>query len=204
MATFFDFIWGRSLARQIGEKPCLLLLVLLFCGALSETRAQHMAQIASVQTLTEDNVLFRIKPRKNNFDPGEAILIDYQIENKNKRSVYSIFESKIYLPKAEMRWLLKTSPPAKGNPNEFIDYKLVKIAAGNTLNGTLVINNDQIARDIEYDAETWEVQLGFSYSFYASVMKNCSSKYKLPCLTELFQKSKNLSMGNLVIQIKNR
>lgn len=178
-------------------------VLFLLAGTLIEVKGQGEAGTSYIQLLSDDEILFQVNSRKPNHEIGENIIVDYVVRNKAKRSIYIIVESKVYLPKISSRWTLETRPPASGNPNEFIDYKLIKILAGKTFKGTLTITNDQIPKDLEYNDEVWEVRVGFSYLFNARALTNCSNIYKLPCLSELFQKSKNLTIGNLVVRLKN-
>lgn len=184
-------------------RASLFLAILLTLGIFVEAKGQGEAGITYIQSLTDDKILFQVSSQKPSYGIGENIIVNYVIRNKGDRPVYIIVESKVYLPKIFTRWTLETRPPASGHPNEFIDYRLIKISAGKALKGTLTVTNDQIPNDLEYNDEVWDVRVGFSYVFDAMALTNCSDAYKLPCLSDIFRKSRNLSIGNLPIRLTN-
>ena len=188
--------------------PRVAILFMIFSLGLQSVfgETDNKAKILYVVSQTEDLVDFRISLKKNIYEAREDIAINYQVRNKSKKDVFVVTEPLIRLSSTTDRWMLQLDSPVQ-YPDEFkkYNYRLVKISPGRAYQSTLVIERKQIPSDKAFNEESWTVNVGFSYLFDASKLLSCShAQYQLPCLTELFNESKSLNVGNLVFETRNR
>jgi hypothetical protein len=76
----------------------------------------------------------------------------------------------------------------------------MQIGPGKTYKGKLLIKAKELAANLKYNFEIVAIQASFSYLFNTSELKGCKeAHYTLPCLSEVYNRSKTLTIGNLVV-----
>lgn len=184
----------------------LVIFIWLFVG-LSNVQAQEKAKILKIASTTEDIVTFQISTPISEYKLGENIDVDYLVKNSSKRTVYLVIPKQPKLSALKDSEIIKVHSPAR-YPNEHLDeynFKVVKILPKRDYQGRLELDGSKIQANKDYASESWQLQIGFSYLFDVSNLIGCGeTDYHLPCLTELYNKSKSLSVGNIIITIKKR
>lgn len=199
-----------SVGSERSPKLILLLVITLVCGNSSFLRADDKVRLLSVSSQTADFVVFQISSRQHSYALGEDLVINYTVRNNSGKPIYLVSEPKPRLSVDQERYFLRVESPVKYQ-DEFTQYDndLIKILPRRTFSGKLVIKANEVPRDKESESEDWDLQVGFSYVFDPSKpdiseLLGCkNTKYSFPCLGKLLMLSRRLTVGNLVIEVKN-
>lgn len=183
----------------------LMLLFLTFC--LDTAYSQNPKPEAKLTKLTaesEDLINFQVSVSKFNFKRGEDIILNYIITNKSKKNtVYLVNKPKSNVIVEDVAILRIIQPVERPSDHTVYDYDLIKILPQKSYKGKLTISAEFYLSNKDYSFEISEIQVGFSYLFDKTLLGDCKGALVArPCLTELYNKSKSLTLGNLVIEIK--
>jgi hypothetical protein len=173
-------------------------LFVLSCIAYDDVRVKR------VSSDTEDLITFQISVAKTKFAPKEIIQVNYVVKNMGNKTVYLVTEpnSPTLLVK-EIKIIEILSPVIYPNAHFRFNYDLIKIRPKKTYKGKLLVEPEKFLSKSNYTFEKTAIQVGFSYLFDVSELNDCKKvDYSLPCLTEVYEKSKSLTIGNLLIEIK--
>jgi hypothetical protein len=161
------------------------------------------ASVPVVTAETDDSIAFRISVPKKIYGESEDIRVNYVVQNKSRRIVYLVTGP---APRLRIKdiGVVELFDPVKGPDNhEQYDYTMIKIMPGRSYQGSRLIEVKELQANEKYNFETVTIQVGFSYLFDISSLPDCKQpQYVLPCLTEVYQKSKTLTVGNLVTKRK--
>ena len=174
-------------------------LAMLF---LATTAAQEHddARVTKVRAETEDSIAFEVSVGKKIYDKQEDIAVNYVVQNNSRRTIYLVTG-----PSTRIRFIgtfvVYLIEPVKGpNSHEAYDYELIKILPGRSYNGKLYVRAKTLIENKEYDFGVVNIQTGFAYLFDISNLGGCKENpHTLPCLSEIYNKSKPLTVGNLVV-----
>jgi hypothetical protein len=174
---------------------------ILFFG-LGSAFGQMTTPVTKIIATTADSIDFRISVAKAAFRRGDNITIDYAVTNMGNKPVYLVTEPSTNV-KVESISILRLVQPVIGADDHLpYDYYLVRINPTRTYRGSLSLNSKYYLSDENYDFSTAQIQVGFSYLFDKSKLFGCDkTAHVLPCLLELSNKSKNLTIGNLMVEI---
>lgn len=169
---------------------------------LETTAAQeHVnATVTKVRAETEDRIAFEISVTNKTYDQQEDVPVNYVVQNNSRRIVHLIT-----VPVPRMRFIetfvVHLIEPVKGpNSHERYDYQLIKILPGKSYHGNLSIKAKQLIESDKYNFETVTIQTAFAYLFDTSNLAGCKeAQDPLPCLTQIYNRSKTLTVGQLVI-----
>lgn len=189
---------GRSI-KVVGA-AVISFVSILCCAGISPAQQGTDARISRVRAESTDSVSFQVEVAKTQFAEKEDIPLSYLVENHGAKNVYLVVEPSPNVIVKDI-WILElTSPVHMPNAHDPFNYDLIKIAPGKSYQGKFVIKAEKMLNDANYNFESAAIQVGFSYLFDVSNLKNCKqAEYTLPCLSELYNKSKPLTVGNLVI-----
>ena len=191
--------------RIVPVTSAALAVVATICLWTTYAQTHPDAKVPRVRAETEDSLTFEISVAKTTFAHGENIYVNYVVKNRGGKSAYLVVETS---PKLLFRetWILELAEPVVlPDDHDPYDYDLIKILPGETFSGKLPIKAEQILANGKYNFEVAGIRAGFSYLFDISNLKGCKeAEYRLPCLKELYDKSKSLTIGTLVIDIKQK
>lgn len=182
-----------------------VLIAVTGCGLIS-TFAQDTfpeAKITKIATQTTDLIEVQITVPKDTFRRGDDIQLNYSVTNRSKKTVFLVVEADSYVIVEDL-FILRLTQPVRGVYDHVIyDYDLIKILPQKTHKGKLIIKAKYYLENKDYDFSVAEIQAGFSYLFDKTNLEGCKqATYVRPCFFELYNKSKSLTLGNLVIEIK--
>ena len=202
--------WGSNGNRRIvGLMPRFLQLsVAIIClitvvGLKSVYSQNTEAKIAKLSVQTDDLITIDVTTLKNALVRGDDIVIDYRITNKNRKTIFLVSEPSqpIFINEDFVIELMK--PVRLPDDHRVYDYDLIKISPQKAYNGKLMIKSKYYLENKAYDFSVAEIQVGFSYLFDNTNLKDCKqATWTRPCLYELYERSKSLTLGNFVIEIK--
>ena len=195
---------GRHLKeRVLPIKPLTIAVFAIVCLAATHAQTEPDAKVLRLSAETEDSVVFQVSVGKKIFAREEDIHVNYVVENRSRKNIYLVVEPspKLIFPDT---FTLELAQPVVGPDDHApFDYDLIKILAGKSYRGKLLIRAKEIIANGKYDFEIAPIRAGFSYLFDISKLSGCkTAKYIRPCLTELYDKSKSLTIGNLVVERK--
>ncbi len=179
----------------------VMICLLIICGVIS-AKAQNEPNVSEVSALTSDMVQIQISAPQSVIK-GNDIVINYVVSNKGKKNIYLVVETSSPSVRKE-KLVFKFSEPAIGADEHLpFDYEFVKIRPNKKYNGRLVLSKNVISSSGLQNLSNAEIQVGFSYLFDISNLERCKqTTYRLPCVTELYEKSKSLAIGNLIVEMK--
>lgn len=183
----------------------VLLVILTTCG-LTKTLAQETdpeAKVTKVMAETEDGIFFQASVSKSLFQRGDNIPINYLVQNKGKKTIYLVTEPSSSVLIEDLSILRLVQPVIGADDHLPYNYDLIKIPPKKSYKGNLLIKANIYLENKNYDFSITEIQVGFSYLFDKTNLEDCKqATWTRPCLYELYKKSKSLTLGNLVIEIK--
>ena len=161
------------------------------------------ATVTKVSAETDDSIVFQISVGKKNYSEQEDIAVNYLVQNKSRRSVYLV-TAPSPLSRITEAFIVEFVDPIKGpDAHEQYDYELIKILPGKSHQGKLLIKAKVLIDNTKYNFETVAIRASFSYLFDVSNLGDCKeATYSLPCLREIYDKSKTLTAGNLLVKRK--
>ncbi len=173
------------------------------CSGTTIAQYHPDATVTKVSAETDDSIVFQISVGKKNYSEQEDIVVNYLVQNKSGRSVHLVT---VPSPVARITeaFIVEFLDPIKGpNAHEQYDYELIKILPGKSYQGKLLIKAKVLNDSTKYNFETVAIRASFSYLFDVSNLVDCKeATYSLPCLNEIYDKSKTLTAGNLVVKRK--
>lgn len=175
----------------------------MVCLGTTDAQTHPDAKVFIVSSETEDSIAFQISVEKKAYGREEDIDLSYVVKNRSGKNVYLILGPSSQLEIKEL-WIVELLEPVKTpNAHERYDYDLVEILPGKSYKGKLLIKAKELAANPKYDFGVVAIQAGFSYLFDISNLKGCKeAEYSLPCLSEVYKRSKTLTIGNLVVKRK--
>lgn len=195
--------------RSICYKRLKVFVTLIFVITISELitifaqTTYPEAKIAKMIVETKDLIVIQISISKNTFILGDNIPINYQITNKSNKVVYLVVEPSPQVFIDENYVLELVQPVTLPDDHMPYDYDLVKIPPQKTYKGNLSIDAKSYLSNKKYDFEIAKIRVGFSYLFDKSNLEGCKKvTFVRPCLKALYDKSKSLTIGNLIVEIK--
>jgi hypothetical protein len=179
----------------------ITLLIIIF--GLTSVKAQNEATISKISVITADSVEFQV------FGPSSAIKgtdirLDYVVLNKGSRPTYLVNDPLFSDFKIRENWIFQLIQPVAGpDDHQPFNYEFIKIRPRAEYRGKIVLSRDVISTSGLQNLSTATIRIGFSYLFDISAFRGCKEvTYRLPCLSDLYQKSKSLTIGDLVVEIK--
>lgn len=163
------------------------------------------AKVRKMTIETEDLIVVQVSISKNIFRRGEDIPLNYLVTNKSNKAIYLVVEPspQVFI---DENYVIELLQPVK-LPDDHVrfDYDLIKILPQKIYKGNLLFSAQSYLSNKKYDFEVAEIQVGFSYLFDKSNLEDCKEvTFVRPCLKELYDKSKSLTVGNLVFEIKKQ
>jgi len=185
----------------------ILMLILTICALnLVSAFAQDNdpeAKVTKVMAETEDGVFFQASVSKSLFQRGDNIQINYEVQNKGKKTIYLVTEPSSNVLIEDLSILRLVQPVTGADDHLPYNYDLIKIPPKKNFKGNLLIKANVYLENKKYDFSITEIQVGFSYLFDKTNLEDCKqATWTRPCLYELYKKSKSLTIGNLLIEIK--
>ena len=158
-----------------------------------------------ITTETEDLIDIQVSVSASTFRRGDDIPLNYFVTNKSNKAVYLVVEPDSYVMVKDLSILRVISPVRGVSDHEAYDYDLIRILPKKSYKGKLLIKAKYYLEDKNYDFSITRIQVGFSYLFNKSNLNGCKQvTYVLPCFYELYTKSKSLTIGDLVIEMKKQ
>ncbi len=184
----------------------MLMLIFVAGYGLTPSFAQDTlreATITKIETITTDSIEVQATVSSDTFRRGDDIPINYFVTNKSKKPVYWVIEPDSSVIVEDLS-ILRLIQPVRGVYDHVdYDYDLIKISPKKVYKGKLIIKSKYYLENKAYDFSVAKIQLGFSYLFDKSNLDGCKQvTYVRPCFFELYNKSKSLTLGNFVIEIK--
>jgi hypothetical protein len=184
----------------------ILLCIVLATYSLTNTLAQENdpeARVTKVIAETEDKIFFQATVSKTIFKRGDNIPINYQVQNKGKKTIYLVTEPTSNVLVEDLSILRIVQPVVGADDHLPYNYDLIKLPPKKNYKGSLLIKASVYLENKKYDFSITEIQVGFSYLFDKSNLDGCKqATWTRPCLYELYKKSKSLTLGNLLVEIK--
>jgi hypothetical protein len=184
-----------------------VVIILAFCGLLriSAQSANSDTKVTKITADTEDLISFQVSIPKTIFLRGEDILIKYQVTNKSNKTVYLVTEPSPNVLIEDISTMRVVEPVSGVDDHIPYNYDLITIKPQKTFSGQLLISAKYYIQNKNYNFGIAEIQVGFSYLFDKQNLDGCKEvTFVRPCLKELNDKSKSLTVGNLVIEIKKQ
>lgn len=183
-----------------------IILFLIFICGLTFVEAQNEAKVLEASAKTSDLIQFQIFAPKNNIVKGKDVLLDYIIFNQGKKNIYLVIDPLFTDIKVKESLIFEVIEPVVGPDDHHpFNYQFIKIRPQEKYNGKIVLPEKVISSSGLQNLSSATIRVGFSYLFDISNLIDCkNSTYRLPCLNELYDKSKSLTIGNLVVEIKNK
>jgi hypothetical protein len=185
----------------------ILFVFLTICG-LTKVVAQDAdpeARVTKVMAETEDKIFFQVSVSKSIFQRGDNIPINYVVQNKGNKIIYLVIEPHSLVNIENLSTLRIVQPVIGADDHLPYNYDLIKIQPNRSYKGQLLIKASVYLENKKYDFSITEIQVGFSYLFDKSNLDGCKqATWTRPCLYELYKKSKSLTIGNLLIEIKTQ
>jgi hypothetical protein len=177
-----------------------LALVVLVCAATVCGQDHPEAKLRRVTTETDDAIAFQISVRKFIYAENEDIDVDYVVQNNGRKTVYLVIEPVDVRLTDE--WMVELSDPVQlpDGHDRFL-HKFVRIAPGKSYRGKRTITAKQLNDHPKYGFDVVEIRAKFSYLFDISDLEGCE-QYGLPCLREVYDRSKAVTIGHLVVERK--
>jgi hypothetical protein len=189
--------------------PFSCVLVLLCASSLS-ARAQEKVNVRTISSQTADLVAFKISVPQSSYAPNQNITIDYTVTNKSRRVAYLVLEPQ---PRPNVdeqkRFLILQSPIKYQKEWNRYDNDLISILPGRSFSGKLVIEGSRVPVNPKTESESWEIQVVFGYVFdpakhdIEELLACKDTTYSFPCLGTLYGIAKLLTVGNLVVEVRN-
>ncbi|MBX3299988.1 MAG: hypothetical protein KF736_11060 [Acidobacteria bacterium] len=161
------------------------------------------AKMTKLSVQTDDLITIEVTTLKNTLVRGDDIVINYRIANYNKKTIFLVSEPSqpIFINEDFIIELMK--PVRLPDDHRVYDYDLIKISPQKVYKGNLIIKAKYYLENKDYDFSIAKIQVGFSYLFDKTNLEDCKqATYVRPCFFELYKKSKSLTLGNFVIEIK--
>lgn len=199
---FLSYIFQRFVSLQIAKTVVIFFITI---SGLTLVEAQNESKVLAVSARTYDSILFQIFA-KENVVKGEDILLGYTVSNQGKKNIYLVIDPLFTNIKVKESWIFEVSEPVAGYDEHLpFNYQFIKIRPNKTYKGSIVISETFISTSGLENLSSATIRAGFSYLFDISKLGGCeNAEYILPCLNELHDKSKSLTIGNLVIGIKKK
>jgi len=185
-------------------KSAKIFIAFTFLLAFAVCVSAQDVKVSKVNAETVDSIFFEMSVSQSKIKRGEDIRVKYAVTNKSNRNIYLIAEP--FPPQVMINelWILRILSPVI-YPDAHFQYKydLIKILPKKTYKKSLVIKAQTYLSDTKYGFEDAAIQAEFSYLFDISNLNGCKeAEYSLPCLNEVYKNSRNLTIGNLVIDIE--
>lgn len=180
-------------------------IAVVFLGMTGISSAQD-AKVVKISSTTDDGIEFQVSVKKSDITHGEDLRINYAVKNNNKKSVYLIIET-LPIVRINSSGNLEIFEPVRmPDDHDPYNYEFVKIAPTKTHKGNFLVKSEIYVTNKKFAFDVnIEIQVGFSYLFDISSQKGCKEKdYQYHCLYDLYNESKSLKMGNLVIDINDK
>jgi hypothetical protein len=161
------------------------------------------AKMTKLKVQTDDLITIEVTTLKNTLVRGDDIVINFRIANNNRKTIFLVSEplQPIFINEDFIIELMKPVRPP--DDHRVYDYDLIKISPKKVYKGKLLIKSKYYLENKAYDFSVAKIQIGFSYLFDKSNLDGCKqATYVRPCFFELYNKSKSLTLGNFVIEIK--
>ena len=166
--------------------------------------AQDDVKVSKIRGETEDSIVFEIFVSKTKIKRGEDITVNYLVKNQSKKTIYFVTNPSSPTVRSHDIGVLKIYSQVIYPDAHFeYNYDLIKISPNKTYKNKLIIKAETYLSDKKYGFEDAAIQADFSYLFDISKLDGCKeADYSLPCLNEVYQNSKTLTLGNIVVDIE--
>ncbi len=140
------------------------------------------ARITKIAAQTTDLIEVEVNVPKVTFRRGEDIPLNYSITNRSKKTVFLVTESDSPVMIEDLS-ILRVLEPVRGVYDHVVyDYDFIKILAEKTYKGKLIIKAKYYLENKDYGFAAAEIQVGFSYLFDMTNLKDCKqATYVRPC-----------------------
>jgi hypothetical protein len=179
----------------------IILMIIIF--GITSARAQNEATISKISAVTNDSIEFQV------FGPpsvikGSDIRLDYVVVNRGHRPTYLVTDPLFSDFKIRENWIFQLIQPVVGpDDHQPFNYEFIKIRPQGEYRGKIVLSKDVISTSGLQNLSSATIRIGFSYLFDISNFGGCKqATYRLPCLSDLYEKSKSLTIGNLIVEIR--
>lgn len=141
------------------ETTSRALCVLLVFGILIFIAGKANSQDAGVTTLCleAEGVMAKVQPARLRYSLGEDIIINFEITNQRKKTIYLVRKSSLELFIENDYLLIEVPQPLPTNHGKF-DYTFQKILPGRNLKGTFRVPGERVSA-----REDWRFDIGFGF-----------------------------------------
>lgn len=192
--SFFDSAVSLSLIKS-------LLLMVVVVSVASNGIAQKETAVAEITASTGDLIRFQVIAPKS-AEKGRDVSVDYVVSNRSKRTVYLVTIPNDVIRVRES-WIFEFVEPVVV-PDDHLpfEYEFVPILPGGLYRGRFVLPHRFITSSGLEELSNLTIRFGFSYRLDRFKLKDCkTTTYVLPCLNEVYDKSKSLTVGNVVVAL---